>query len=73
MAMELLGRLSGWAFGVVLHLVPSEARSCMQVLLVVAQADLVAWLVLQTVLLGAEYVAAGLNAAAAAVGVMVSA
>jgi hypothetical protein len=36
------------------------------VLLVVAQADLVAWLVLQTVLLDAECAAAGLNAAAAA-------
>jgi hypothetical protein len=72
MAMVLLGRLSGWAHGVVLHLVPSEARACRQVLLVVTQADLVAWLV-QTVQLGADCVAAGLNAAAAAVGVMVSA
>ena len=74
MAMVLLGRLARWALDTVLHLVPSEA--CRQVL-PVAQADLVAWLVLQTVLLGAECVAAGLNAAAAAaaaaVGVMVSA
>jgi hypothetical protein len=66
MAMVLLGRLSCWAVDVVLHLVPSEARTCRQVLLVVAQADLVAWLVLQTVLLDAECAAAGLNAAAAA-------
>ena len=75
MAMELLGRLSGWAVDVVLHLVPSEARACMQVLLpVAAQADLVACMVLQTALLGAECAAAGLNnAAAVGLGVTMSA
>jgi hypothetical protein len=63
--MVLLGRLSCWAVDVVLRLVPSEARACTQVL-PVAQADFVACLVLQTVLLCAECVAAGLNAVATA-------
>ena len=52
MAMVPLGRLSGWATDVVLHLVSSEARACRQMLLL--GAHLVAGMVLHIFLLAAE-------------------